>query len=123
MRFNDAVTLLSTPQRYQDETGAWHEGEPVQRTIFCNPMTIGVVAMANLRSSEVRMMNATQPVDVGLRNEHMLQIRALDYAEEQQCIYHGEQYEVLYASGSGEFRVLTIGQRLGSEPEGSGYGG
>ena len=112
-RWNDVITLLSAPESYQDSTGTWHKGKQVKRTVFCNPMTIGVMTMANLRSSEVRMANNTDPVDVGLRNEHMIQIRAADYQGENQCIYHGDRYEVMYLSGSGEFRTLTIGQRVG----------
>ena len=117
MRWNDTITLLSAPNSYQDAAGAWHDGERVKRTIFCNPMTIGIMALANLRSSEVRLANSTDPIDRGLYNEHMVQVRAIDYAGEDQCIYHGEQYEVMYASGSGDLRTLTIAQRVGNEVE------
>ena len=113
MRWNDTVDLLSPSDAYQDSTGAWHAGKRVPRTVFCNAMTIGTMAMANLRSSDVRLANATDPVDVGLRHEHMIQVRAIDYENEDQVDYHGERYEVMYASGSGEFRMLTIAQRIG----------
>lgn len=117
MRWNDVVTLLSQESSYQDASGAWHEGVRSRRTVFCNPMTIGVMAMANLRSSDVRMSNSTDPVDVGLRNQHMLQVKAIDYEGEDQCEYHGDLYEVLYSSGSGENRTLTIAQRIGDTVE------
>lgn len=115
MRWNKVVTLLSPTEKYQDSTGAWHEGERTERTVFCNEMIIGLMSLANLRSSDVRMANATQPVDVGMRNEHMLQVRTVDYNGEDQCIFEGEEYEVMYLSGSGETRTLTIGQRLGND--------
>lgn len=114
MRWNRTVTLLSPVEKYQDEEGGWHYGEPRKREIFCNEYTIGVMVMSHLRSSDVRMANATEPVDVGIRNEHMLQVRSLDYESEDRCIYEGEEYEILYSTGSGETRLLTIGQRIGS---------
>ena len=115
MRWNDEVTILSPKDAYQDSSGSWHEGERTERTVFCNAMTLGLMAMANLRSSDVRLANSTDPVDMGLRNQHMIQIRAIDYQGEDQVIYHGDEYEVMYLSGSGEFRILTIAQRLGNE--------
>lgn len=114
MRYNEVVTLLAPTQKYQDSTGAWHEGERTQRTVFCNEFIIGTVTLAHLRSSDIRATNTTEPVDVGLRHEHMLQLRAIDYEGEDQVLFHGEEYEVIYASGAGEFVTLTIGQRLGN---------
>ena len=111
-RWNQVVTLLTPTEKYQDSSGAWHDGKRSERTIFCNEYTIGIVAMAHLRSADVRMANSTDPVDMGLRNEHMLEVRAIDYQSEDQCVYQGQEYEVLFVSGSGETRILTIGQHL-----------
>lgn len=113
-RWNRMVTFLSPAEGYQDEEGAWHYGEPAKREVFCNEYTIGIMAMSHLRSSEVRMTNDTEPVDVGIRNEHMVQVRSIDYKGEDRCIYEGEEYEILYSTGAGEMRLLTIGQRIGS---------
>lgn len=125
-RWNEVVTLLAPAAKYQDAAGAWHEGERVPRTVFCNEMTLSLVAMAQLRSADVRAQSSVAVMDVGLRNEHMIQVRSIDYNNEDQCIYHGEEYEVLYLSGSGEFRTLTIGQRIGNtgetDPDGSDDG-
>lgn len=115
MRWNKVVTLLSPVEKYQDEEGGWHYGEPAQRTIFCNEYTIGVMAASHLRSSDVRMANSTTPVDTGIRNEHMIQVRSIDYHSEDRCIFEGEEYEILYSTGSGEVRLLTIGQQIGNE--------
>lgn len=114
MRWNETITLLSPAAKYQDSSGAWHEGERVPRTVFCNEMTMSMVAMAQLRSADVRAQSSTQTLDIGLRNEHMIQVKAIDYNNEDQVIFHGQEFEVLYLAGSGETRVLTIGQRLGS---------
>ena len=115
MRWNKVVTLLAPAEKYQDSKGQWHEGERVERVIFCNEYTIGVVAQAHLRSSDVRAANATEPVDMGLRGEHMLQVRSLDYNNEDQVIFEGEEYDVMYVSGSGETRMLTIGRKIGND--------
>ena len=114
MRWNDTVTLLSPTAKYQDSSGSWHEGERTERTVFCNSMTIGTMTLAHLRSSDIRMANSTEPVDIGMHNEHMLQIRSVDYGGEDQVIYHGEEYSVMYLAGAGEFRTMTIGQQLGN---------
>lgn len=116
-RWNETVILLSPAEKYQDSTGAWHEGRRPRREVFCNEFTISTVQMAHLRSSDIRMTNTTQPVDVGLRHEHMLQMRRIDYEGEDQVIYHGEEYEVIYASGGGEMIYLTIGQRMSNAVE------
>lgn len=116
-RWNETVILLAPANKHQDSSGAWHEGERVPREVFCNEMTMSMVAMAQLRSADVRAQSSTQTLDMGLRNEHMIQVKSIDYNGEDQCIFHGEEFEVLYLSGSGENRTLTIGQRLGNAME------
>lgn len=114
-RWNRTLTLLTPAKRYQDEEGGWHYGEPQKRVIFCNEYTIGIMAMSHLRSSEVRMANDNEPVDIGIRNEHMVQVRSVDYNSEDRCIYENDEYEILYSTGAGDYRLLTIGQRIGNE--------
>ena len=114
MRWNEVITFLSMGEQYQDSSGAWHQGERHERLVYCNEYTIGLVAMAHLRSNTVRMANGNEPIDVGLRNEHMVEVRAIDYEGEDKCLYHGEEYEVMYVSGQGDKRLLTIGQRFGT---------
>lgn len=122
-RWNNTVTLLAPAAKYQDAAGAWHEGERVPREIFCNEMTMSLVAMAQLRSADVRAQSSVAVMDVGLRHEHMIQVRSIDYNGEDQCIYNGDEYEVLYLSGAGEYRTLTIGQRIGNTGETDDLGG
>lgn len=114
MRWNEVVTLLTPAKKYQDAEGSWHEGERTERTVFCNEMTIGVMARAHLRSGDVRTENSTERVDVGFHDERMIQLRKVDYMGEDRCIYHGTEYEVMYSSGAGEIITITIGVRLGN---------
>ncbi len=101
MRWNDSVTLLSASEAYQDDEGAWHEGERREREVFCNPRTMGLVAM-------------TDVIDAGLRVDCQVQVRAIDYEGEDQVCYHGRELEVVYVTGSGENRILSLGRRLGN---------
>lgn len=122
-RWDKTVTLLAPAERFQDSAGAWHEGERTGREVFCNEMTMSLVAMAQLRSADVRANSSTSPLDMGLRHEHMIQVRNVDYEGEDQVIFEGEEYEVLYLAGSGEYRTLTIGQRLGNDIVTNSIGG
>ena len=114
MRWNDTVTLVSLPKKYQDSAGAWHEGEGTERTIFCNRRLWGSMFMANLRSNEVRMLNNNLKVDTGFMPEAQIEVRAVDYGGENKCVYHGEEYEILYATNAGENMILGIAHRIGN---------
>lgn len=114
MRWKEVITFLGMTDPYQDSAGAWHQGERTERTVFCNEYTIGSMAMAHLRSNTVRMANGNEPIDVGMRNEHMVVVRAVDYHGEDKCVFRGDEYEVMYQTGSGEMLTLTIGQRFGT---------
>jgi hypothetical protein len=72
------------------------------------------MTMAHLRSSDIRTMNDSERVDVGMHNERMIQLRSMDYQGEDQVVYEGQEYEVMYSSGAGELVLLTIGQKLSS---------
>ena len=118
MRWNKVVTLLTPAEKYQDEEGGWHYGEPVERTVFCNEYTIGMMTMSHLRSTDVRMANSNEPLDIGMRNEHMIELRSIDYKGEDRCVFEGEEYEIMFSTGSGETRLLAIGQRIGNTKPG-----
>lgn len=120
MRWNKCVTLLSPSEPYQDDEGGAHYGEPVERTVFCNERSLGTMTMAHLRSSDVRMANSNEPIDVGMRHEHLLELRSAEYFDEDRCIFEGEEYEIMFKTGSGEKCTIAIGQRIGnSRPGGS----
>lgn len=114
MRWNETITFLGMSDPYQDSAGAWHQGKRTERTVYCNEYTIGAMAMAHLRSNTVRMANGNEPIDVGMRNEHMVVVRSPDYEGEDKCLFRGDEYEVMYTSGSGEYLTITMGQRFGT---------
>ena len=114
-RWNDTITLLSAPNSYQDEEGGQHEGERVAREVFCNPGTFGVMTMAQLRSSEVRITSGDSVPEVGLREMHLVYVREIDYEDEDQVIFHGKEMDVIGATSEGENRKLIIRRRLGND--------
>lgn len=101
-RWNDTITLLSPANPYQDESGAWHEGERTATEVFCNPRTMGLTQAASV-------------VDAGLRVAAQVQIRACDYNDQDQVQYHGQELEVTYVSGGGEYRYLTLARKVGND--------
>lgn len=101
MRWADVVTLVSHPGMHQDETGAWHEGEPVERVVFCNRRTLG----AQRRS---------ESVDVGMRAVAEVEVRTCDYHGETEAFFEGETYDA-EPTQSGDFTYLTLGRRLVDE--------
>ena len=103
-RWNDSIVLLSSPASYQDEAGAWHEGARVPTEVFCNPRTLGLTQAASV-------------VDLGLRVSAQVQVRACDYDGQDQARYHGQELEVTYVSGGGEYRYLTLARKVGDDVE------
>lgn len=95
MRWNEVCTLVGNPNRYQDQSGAWHEGEPARVQVFCNRYTVGADSWAT-------------SVDAGLRPEGELQLRACDYRGEPEVVLDGTEYDVGRVSVSGDFVRLTL---------------
>ena len=116
MRWNDSITFVRVVGR-QDEEGAWHEDSREEREVFCNSYNVGTITMATLNQTGVRPTygSRSQGTDVGLRAERQVQVRAIDYEDEELAIYHGREYKVLYCTGTGELRLLTLARRLGNE--------
>ncbi len=114
-RWADVITLLSATDSYQDEEGGWHEGERVERTVFCNNAIVGTMAMAQLRSSEVRVTNTNDPVDMGLMETAMVYVMTMDYMGEDQCIYHDKEMQVIAATNDGENTKLFLRRRVGND--------
>ena len=103
-RWNDSIILLGAPRSYQDEAGAWHEGRREPTEVFCNPRTMGLTQAASV-------------IDMGLRVSAQVQVRACDYDGQDQARYHGEELEVTYVSGGGEYRYLTLARKVGDDVE------
>lgn len=113
-RWNDTITLLSYGEPWVDAEGGEHEGERMSREVFCNPGIIGTMAIAQLRSSEVRVNNGSGP-DVGMRAAVMVYVRTIDYADEDQVIYHGKEMQVISATSEGENTKLLMRRRIGND--------
>lgn len=114
-RWNDVVTLLSSPNKYQDSQGAWHEGEQVPKMVFCSPMMLGTMALAQLRSSEVRITGNDTVPDDGMHEMHCILIKAIDYDGETQVLYHGKEMEIIAATSIGEDYKVIIRRRVGND--------
>lgn len=113
MRWNDVITLIGG-ERYQDEEGAWHEGDRTERLIYCNRRLWGNLFMANLRSNEVRALNNNLNVDLDMMPEAQVEVRAIDYQGEKRCLYHGDEYTILYVTNAGEKAILGLARRIGN---------
>lgn len=113
MRWNRTITLLSqTP--YQDEEGAWHEGEVTERKVFCNELKYAPVFMGNLRSNDVRSLNNNPYVDNGFGLEVQLELRAEDYRGEKNALYEGEEVRILFCVRAGEYSHISLARRIGN---------
>lgn len=114
MRWNYTLTLLANTERYQDEDGAWHEGKPTKRKIFCNERKYGSIFMGNLRSNDIRMLNNNLKVDVGQMPEAQIEVRTAEYRGEPECIFKGQRYIVLYVTINGDNSILGLVRRIGN---------
>lgn len=114
-RWNEVITLLSEAEGHQDEIGAWHEGERVERVVFCNPGTIGLMTMAQLRSSEVRINAGETVPETGMREMSMVYVRQIDYHDEDQVVYRGKEMDVIAATSEHENYKLILRRRLGND--------
>ena len=109
--WNDTIVLLSPKRMYQDEYGAWHEGRRSEREVFCNVGTLGLVTMAQLRSSEVRITSGDSAPSIGMREMHVVWIRAIDYDGEDQVIFRGKEMDVIALTSEGERYKMIIARK------------
>lgn len=110
-RWSDVITLLEVTEPWVDEEGAEHSGERRERTVFCNPGTLGVMTMAQLRSSEVRITNGEAGPEIGLREMSMVYIRQCDYRGEDRVIYHGLEMDVIALTSDRDNYKMIVRQR------------
>lgn len=114
-RWNEVITFLAPVEAYQDSMGAWHEGERRERKVFCNVGTIGIMTMAQLRSSEVRITNGRSVPDVGMRDMHVVYVRQIDYEGEDQCLFRGAEMDVIAATSEGANYKIIIRRNIGND--------
>lgn len=114
-RWTETVTLLANATGYQDDEGVWHEDPRPPREVFCNERRITIASLAHMRSSDIRLNNAVEPADLGLRTEMEIEVHSIDYEGEDRCIYHDEEFEIQYAYGGGNTKILGLSRKLGNE--------
>ena len=114
-RWNETVILLSPVNPSQDEEGGWHEGERERREVFCNPLTVGSMVLAQLRSSEVRTVSGEGSPDTGMELAAIVQIRTIDYNDEDQAIYRGKEMRIIAATADGEKMKLFLQRVMGND--------
>ena len=98
MFWNEMVTFLGNPERYQDAAGVWHEGEPEKSEVYCNRYNRG-------------LDESTDP-DVGLREVAEVQVHKDDYSDQPRAELGGREYDVTGVSGSGEFVRVLLERRI-----------
>lgn len=113
MRWADVIALVRV-DTYQDDEGGQHEGERVEREVFCNVGTLGLMTMAELRSSDVRITSGESVPNTGMHEMHLVMVRALDYGGEELVVFHGKEMDVVSAITKGENIELIIRRRVGN---------
>jgi hypothetical protein len=114
-KWNDVIYLLSAPNAYQDSEGGQHEGERVARRVFCNVGTMGLMTMAEMRSSEVRITSGENIPNVGMHAMHVVWIRQIDYQGEDQCIFNDKEMDIIALTSEGENYKMIIRERIGND--------
>lgn len=114
MRWNDEITLLSAPRKYQDSEGAWHEGPATERTVMCNARNVSLYVLSTVSYHD-------RTVDTGFRPEAQVEVRSVDYEGETQALYRvtgaseAKEYIITSVTGGGETCILTLGRRVGND--------
>ena len=102
MRYGAVITLRGVEVHVGDD------GVPrqvhVDQPCFANPFSMGASAYAAARAA-------------GLHADAQFQVRSCDYAGQQSVLADGVAYDVERVEGTGEFTVLTLARRLGSDDE------
>lgn len=101
MRWNDVVTLLSSKPE-KDSMGNVVEGEVTRRDVFCNRRTVGSESWST-------------SIDLGLRADAQVQVRSIEYQGEDECVFHGVEYDIERVTDSGEFTILQLGRKASND--------
>lgn len=98
MRWCDVASLVTAPERYQDEAGVWRQGEASEREVFVNRRSVGASEWGT-------------SIDAGLRADAEVQMHRIDYGGEKLCRFDGVLYDVTRVVESGDFVRLVLGRR------------
>ena len=99
-RWNDTIVLLSAPESYQDEAGAWHEGTRTETEVFCNPWYTGLDTWATA-------------AQLGPKIAARVEVKTLEFEERPytQAVYHGTELDIDQTSRQGlESTILTLSE-------------
>ena len=114
-RWADTITLLKPASKWQDDEGAWHEGEREEREVFASVQMLGTLALSQLRSSEVRFTSGEKVPHVGPTKMHVIYVKQIDYEDEDQLIYDGKEMDVIAGTSEGEDYKLIVRRRIGND--------
>lgn len=109
------ITFLKSSNRYQDEEGAWHEGEVERRTVVCQSVIYGALTRAQLRSSDARLQNTNESPYVGFVTMATVELWTVDYEGEDRAIFRGEEVQVEIETMTGAKTQLILRRRLGND--------
>lgn len=96
---NKVATLISKPEKYQDDAGVWHEGEVVKRTVYVNQYSLG----ASTRSALF---------DMGLSAEADIEVVLGAYKGETEVEFEGKQYDVISTNDTAGHTRIVLGRRI-----------
>lgn len=102
MRWSSEITLLKETSAHQNSEGIWIEEDKVPVVCSCNDRTIGMRTWGDAAVA-------------GWRVDCEIELRSIDYENEQEAIYNEETLQVVLARRSGENTILTLGERLNNE--------
>lgn len=111
------ITFLAATEPYQDDEGAIHEGERTPRTVMCQSVIFGSLTRAQLRSSDVRLENRSDIPYVGMVTMATVELWTVDYHNEDQAIFRGEEVQVEVFTMFGARTQLILRKRLGNVTE------
>jgi len=100
MRWNSDAYLIGSPEPVQRPDGSWDQGEPERTHVFCNRFSRG--------------FDTTSDPDVGLMDRGEIQVRSIEYRDQQRVEVDGTEYFVTDVTDSGEFTRLRIERKIGS---------
>lgn len=92
-RFNETCVLVA--KTYEPDDEGVLQVTDRKRTVFCNPLSIGVTSWYSMR-------------ETGTSASAEIQVRSCDYEDERDVLYRGVWYSVETALGAGDLRTLVL---------------
>lgn len=96
---NKVATFISKPNKYQDASLVWHEGETEKRTVFVNQYSLGNETRSAL-------------FDMGLSAEAELEVVIGEYQGENEVEFEGKTYSVISTNDTAGHTRIVLGRRI-----------